>query len=84
METSDAATISDIAERLHSNVMLTVMTLLSVRLVIAYVAAFLGLYVIKMQLLINCTYARKRMFSRIIHHRKFALFPCSSKQGGFK
>jgi hypothetical protein len=84
VKTSDAASIRNIEEGLHSKVMLAVTALLCIRFIMAYLAVSFVLYMIKRPLPFNCAYAQKRMITRIIHYRKFALFPCGSKQGGCK
>jgi len=75
MKTFDAAKIRDIAGKLSQWAMLAVMVALCIRFVRAYMAASVWYYTITVQPLFNYAYARKRVVNRIVHRRKFALFP---------
>jgi len=83
MKTSDAATIRNIAEVLASKVMLVIRALLCIRF-LKYGTGSFRPYSIKRPPVFNCTYAPKSVFTRIIHHRKFALVTRGNEQGSFK
>ncbi|MEO6521554.1 MAG: hypothetical protein ABIN91_07750 [Mucilaginibacter sp.] len=74
MKTLNAATIREMAEALASRAMLPAMVMLCIRFIMAYMAASVWFKTISITSFFTCTYARKRMVNRIIHHRKYALF----------
>jgi hypothetical protein len=74
MKTFDAAKIRDIAGKLSQWAMLAAMVTLCISFFRAYMAAAVWFYTLTVKPLFNCTYARKRVINRIVHHRKFAVF----------
>lgn len=84
MKTSDAAKIREMMSELTSKVMFAVSALLCIGFIMECKTRYFRPYAIKALPLFNCTYARKRVFTRVVHHRKFALFTGGSEQGPFK
>lgn len=74
MKMLDAAKIRDIAGKLSQWAMLAAMVTLCIRSIRAYMAAVVRLYTPSAPPVLTCTYARKRVVNRVIHHRKFAVF----------
>jgi len=76
MKTIDTAKIKDIAEIFTSKAMLAAMATLCIGFFTAYMSAALWFYTILVTTaFFTCTHAHKRIVNRIIHRRKFALFP---------
>jgi hypothetical protein len=75
MKTLDAATIKDMEEGYASKIMLATMAMLCICFIEAYIAASVWFYTIIVAPFFTCAYARKRVTNRIIHARKFAVFP---------
>jgi hypothetical protein len=81
MKTFNTAKIGDIAERFSSKAMLTAMATLCICFFLAYMSAALWFYtILVITAFFTCTHAHKRIVNRIIHHRKFALFPGYAEQ----
>ena len=55
------------------------MATLCIRFFKAYMTASVRFYMMTEMTSFSCTYARKRIVNRIVHHRKFALFPGYAK-----
>ena len=73
MDSLGTAKFKDINHTLHVRVMLAALALLLTRFLCIFGTIPLGF--ILMACPCDCTYARKRVVNRIIHHRKYALFP---------
>lgn len=81
MKTFNTAKIGDIAERFSSKAMLTALATLCIYFFLAYMSAALWFYtILVIAAFVTCTHAPKRIVNRIIHHRKFALFPGYAEQ----
>lgn len=84
MKTLNASKIRNTVEALTSKAILVIRTLLCIRFVTPKMSASFHIYFIKMLNLFNCAHARKRLLTRVVHHRKFALFTPGNEQGSFK
>ena len=81
MKTFDTVKIKDIAEGFSSKAMLAAMATLCICFFLAYMSAALWFYtILVITAFFTCTHAHKRIVNRIIHHRKFALFPGYAEQ----
>lgn len=80
MKTFDTVKIKDIAEIFTSKAMLTAMATLCIGSFLAYMSAALWYTILVITAFVTCTHAHKRIVNRIIHHRKFALFPGYAEQ----
>lgn len=86
MRTLGTAKFTDMTHRICVGVMLAALALLLTRYLCIFGTIPLGF--VLMACPCHCTYARKRVANRIIHHRKYALFPgypnglnsCSGKE----
>ena len=74
MKTLDATTIRDTVEAIASQTMFAVIATLCIRFIMAYMAASVWFQTMFIVPFLTYAYARKRVTSRIIHQRKFALF----------
>jgi hypothetical protein len=79
MKTFDAERIKDIVEEFTSKAMLVAMATLCIRFFMAYMTASVRFYTMTATAFFSCRYAQKRIVNRIVHHRKFALFPGYAK-----
>jgi len=79
MKTLDAERIRDIAEEFTSKAMLAAMATLCIRFFMACMTASVRFYTMTEMTSFSCIYAQKRIVNRIVHHRKFALFPGYAK-----
>jgi len=81
MKTFETTRLRDIAEDLTSRAMLAAMATLCIRFFTAYMAASVWIYMIALTtIFFTHSNAQKRIVNRIIHQRKFALFPGYAKQ----
>ncbi len=81
MNMIDTARNNDIAERFSSKAMLAAMATLCICFFLAHMSAALWFYtILVITAFFTITYAQKRIVNRIIHHRKFALFPGYAEQ----
>jgi hypothetical protein len=81
MKTFDTKKIKDIAKGFRSQAMLAAIATLCICFFLAYMSAVLWFNTIfVITAFFTCTHAHKRIVNRIIHHRKFALFPGYAEQ----
>ncbi len=81
MKKPGKATIRNIVRIISEKAMLPVMAMLFARFIQAYIAVCLWYCEIPNLHISNDAYAPKRVVDRFVHHRKFALFPCSAGHG---
>lgn len=74
MKMLDAAKLTDIAKVISLTVMLAYMALLFIRFIKVYLSVG-SMFIISLSTIFYGCNARKRVFNRIVHDRKSALFP---------
>lgn len=79
----DAAKIRNIVERCISSTMHAAVAKLIILFVQTCMTVDIGFY-ITIQFPLTCTYAPKRIYDRIVHSCKFALFPGCAKPDTIK
>lgn len=75
MKTLDAAKLTDIAGRYFRRAMLAFVAMLCIRFIRRYVDGWVRYKILYMQTGFNCAYAQKRVGNKVVHDRKYAIFP---------